>query len=251
MNMHRVSKKGVMVAIIILAVMIAFVAFEFLWVKYNGTPVPEPTISRTPQVIGSGSSLSYVVLGDSTAVSQGGAYEQGYAVATAHYLAKSHQVTWVNLAVSGSRAADIATKQAVKAATYKPDMVLIAVGANDVTHLTSSASVRKDLINSIATIRKANSAVRIIMTGSPDMGSVPRFPQPLRWLAGKRTVALNMVIMQVATEQRVVFAPIAEKTGPIFRAHPDLFAADKFHPNTEGYLTWISVLTAAIDQQQQ
>lgn len=237
-----------MIALLLLVAVIAFVLVEFLWVLYNGRLVPEPVTSRTPQTIGSGPGLRYAILGDSTAVSQGGGYEQGYAVATAQYLAKTHQVTWINLAVSGSRAADIAGKQIEQAVRFKPDLVLIAVGANDVTHLTGSGAVRANLSSAIASLRKINSNVGIILTGSPDMGSVPRFPQPVRWLAGVRTTTLNQTIQQLAAQHHVTFAPIAEKTGAAFRAHPNLFAADKFHPNTKGYLLWIPVLTTAIDQ---
>jgi len=248
MNMHWVSKKGIMIALLLLVAVITFVIVELLWVLYNGMPIPAPAISRTPQTIGKGPSLRYVVLGDSTAVSQGGSYDQGYVVATAQYLAGTHQVTWVNFAISGSRAADITTTQLKQAVMFKPDLVLIAVGANDVTHLTSSGGVRASLSSTIVALRKANSTVKIILTGSPDMGSVPRFPQPTRWLAGIRTKTLNKTIQQLVAQQHVTFAPIAEKTGPTFRAHPDLFAVDKFHPNTKGYLLWIPVLTTAIDQ---
>jgi len=44
----------------------------------------------------------------------------------------------------------------------------------------------------------------------------------------------------------LIFAPIAEKTGPLFRADPSLFAADRFHPNDRGYATWIPVLNEAL-----
>jgi lysophospholipase L1-like esterase len=201
-----------------------------------------PQIDRSAQTIGSGSKLTYVVMGDSTAVAQGGEYAQGYANTSAQYLSKKYLVTWVNVAVSGARAKDVATGQLREAITYNPDLVLVAVGANDVTHLTSISSVRKSLSAAIDSLRKANGKVQIILTGSPDMGSVPRFPQPVRWYMGTRTVEMNSMVVGLAKEKGVTFAPIAEKTGPTFRAHPELFAADKFHPNTQGYEFWIPVI---------
>jgi lysophospholipase L1-like esterase len=154
----------------------------------------------------------------------------------------------VNLAVSGARAHDVAGQQVAQAAVNKPDVVLVAVGANDVTHLTSIGSVRASLQTIIVTLRQANPQVRILFTGSPDMGAVPRIPQPLRALAGNRTKALNSMMSVLAAKEHVTFVPIAEKTGPIFRAHHELFAPDNFHPNTEGYKTWIPVIVAAIDE---
>lgn len=227
---------------------IGFLIFQIAYIKYSGSPVDRSEIPRGEQVIGSGPDLRYAVLGDSTAISQGGVYEEGYAVASAHYLAKDHTVRWKNVAVSGSRAKDVAAKQVPEIIAFKPDLVLIAVGANDVTHLTSISAVCSSLNQAVAALRAANPAVRIIVTGSPDMGSVPRFAQPVRWIAGRQTERLNKAIMKLARQQHLVFAPIAEQTGPTFRKHPELFAEDKFHPTTDGYQLWTPVIQRTIDQ---
>jgi lysophospholipase L1-like esterase len=139
-------------------------------------------------------------------------------------------------------------KQVSEVASFKPDIVLIAVGANDVTHLTNVNSVCDLLGQAVTRLRAANPEVRIIVTGSPDMGSVPRFAQPVRWIAGKQTERLNKQIVDMAHKEQVVFAPIAEQTGPLFRAHPELFAADKFHPTNDGYRLWVPVIERALDQ---
>ncbi len=224
------------------------IAVEYAWLKWNGSPVAQPNIAHSPQTIGSGTRLTYAILGDSTAIAQGATYNQGYAVATAHHLANRYRVTWVNFAVSGARAQDVVSDQAGKAGAYKPDVVLIAVAANDVTHVTAIDSVRSSLTATVQQLRQANSDVRIILTGSPDMGAIPRIPQPLRLIAGIRTNAINAMITQLAYDQKATFAPIAERTGPAFRAHPELFASDNFHPNASGYELWTPVLNAAIDQ---
>ena len=232
----------------VFAGLLLFGAFEYAWVKWSGTPVPEPDTPRTLQTIGTGPERTYVVMGDSTAVSQGGEYKQGYAVQTAEHQAKNYTVRWKNVAVAGARAADVDTKQLPEAVELMPDVVLIGVGANDVTHLTNIESVKQSLTHTIQELRNANSNVEIILTGSPDMGSVPRLPQPLRWVAGNRTKNINKMIVSLAKEQEVRFAPIAERTGKLFREHPELFASDKFHPNTEGYKTWTPVIIEALPQ---
>jgi lysophospholipase L1-like esterase len=240
-------KKSMVVAIILSTLLLVFMLFEVLWIMFNGTVVQMPQINRNAQTIGSGNKLTYLVMGDSTAVSQGGEYVKGYASTSAKYLSKNYLVTWVNVGVSGARAKDVASMQLAKATVHKPDLVLIAVSANDVTHLTSIGSVQKSLTTTIDDLRQANSKVQIILTGSPDMGSVPRFAQPVRWYMGKRTVEINHMVAKLAKEKGVIFAPIAEKTGSTFRAHPELFAADKFHPNTQGYELWNPVIQGAID----
>ncbi|HYH75451.1 MAG TPA: SGNH/GDSL hydrolase family protein [Candidatus Saccharimonadales bacterium] len=233
------------------ALSLVFIASQLLWLKFNGTPVPRPEIPRGAQTIGTGPVLTYVVLGDSTSISQGGEYTEGYAAQSAAHLAKTHTVTWLNAGVSGATAQDVASEQVARVLKYKPDVVLIAVGANDVTHRTTPKAVVASLEQTISKLRAANSQVRIVLTGSPDMGSPPRIPQPLRWIAGKRTVTLNKDIVALTEREGLVFAPIAAKTGPTFRKHPELFAADNFHPTTEGYRLWTPVITDALDQALQ
>lgn len=197
-------------------------------------------------VLGNGPHLRYVVMGDSTALSQGGDYSQGYAVKSAEFLAQTHRVTWTNTAISGSRAAGVRYKQLPRALRFRPDVVLIAVGANDVTHFTAYAKVEKHLAAIIDMLRLHNPRVKIVLTGSPDMGSIPRFPRPVRWLAAWRTRRLNEAVVKLANREQVNFAPIAAKTGPYFRKHPEMFAADKFHPNTLGYERWVPIIIEAL-----
>lgn len=205
--------------------------------------------SRAPRAFGgAGPRLSYVVLGDSTAAGRGAPYESGITVATARHLALSRRVTMTNLAVSGARMGDLVRSQVAPAARLRPDVVLIAVGANDVTNLTSTSSIQRDLRTLVDRLRGANQGIRIVVTASPDVGSVRRLAQPLRWVAGWRTEQINAAIEQVAAERGLTLAPIAQRTGPLFRKDPGLFAGDRFHPNARGYATWTPVLDQALDR---
>lgn len=233
---------------LVASIILLAVLYEVFYIKFNGRAIPRPDISRQIEVLGQGQPLTFIVLGDSTAVSQGGDYSQGYAVATAHYLARKYKVKWQNLAEPGARSIDVSEAQIKHASPLKPDIVLVAVGANDVTHLTSTKKVYGALQSSIDALRRANPDVKIILTGAPDMGSIPRLPQPLRSLAGIRTRQLNAVVQRLVADNQVTFAPIAARTGSIFRTHPELFAGDNFHPTTEGYIVWIPVIQLAVDE---
>lgn len=234
--------------LIFVLVFVVCIVFELAWLRFNGTPVPRPDIPRGVQLIGKGAPLTFVVLGDSTSVSQGSTYQQGYAVAAAQHLAQTYAVTWANVGVSGARAQDVATKQADDAAALRPDIAVIAIGANDVTHLTDFGNAQQSLLQAIDILREANPGVRIILTGSPDMGSPRRLPQPLRWAAGERTKSFNDMVVRLVQKEKLTFAPIAAKTGPTFRKHPELFAPDNFHPNGQGYALWSPVIITAIDE---
>ena len=200
-----------------------------------------------PRTFGTaGPSLTYVILGDSTAAGVGGDYEQGIAVSTARALGRTRRVSMSNFAVSGARMHDVRTRQLAAAVALRPSLVLLSAGANDVTHLTRVGSMRDDLRAIVEALRVANPDVKIVITGSPDMGSPPRIPRLLRGLASRRTKSVNRMFRAEAESLRLVFAPIAEVTGPLFRRDPTLFAADRFHPNDRGYATWIPVLDEAL-----
>lgn len=237
------------VAAIGILLLIVVVAANVLIIKYRGSTVAVPTIPRGIEYYGTGEPLTYVVFGDSTTIAQGGDYDKGYVRTTARYLAdQGKAVRLHNFGVSGARAADIPAHQIPRAAQITPDIVLIAVGANDVTHFTRTKQVIASLSDSIRQLRSANPKVRIIVTGAPQMGTVPRFPQPTRYFAGVQTNRLNTAVVELARDQNVTFAPIAEKTGPLFAAHPEYFAPDLFHPNNEGYATWSAVLIEALER---
>lgn len=189
--------------------------------------------------------LTFVVLGDSTGAGRGADYEAGIAVGSARALARSgRRVTLVNLAVSGATLADVRAEQVDAAASTRPDLVLLSAGANDVTGLRSSAAIREDLEAIADRLRRD---APIVVTGSPDVGSAPRLAQPLRAVAGIRAKQVNETVREVARERDLVFAPIAERTGPAFRRDRTLFAPDGYHPSADGYALWTPVLIEALE----
>ncbi|HJR60115.1 MAG TPA: GDSL-type esterase/lipase family protein [Vicinamibacterales bacterium] len=203
--------------------------------------------AREPMSFGaSGPATVYVVLGDSTAAGSGAPYDAGIAVQTARHLGVARRITMHNFGVSGARMRDVLERQLPQAEALRPDLVLISAAANDVTHLTSIPSMRRRLRETVRRLRAANPRVRIVVTGSPDMGSPPRIPWILRGTASLRTKMVNRMFKSETKTLNLVFAPIAERTGPLFRRDRLLFDADRFHPNARGYATWIAVLNDAL-----
>src|SRR4051812_14556582 len=124
---------GLLGALALLAVLV----LEALkaWTEGDPDEVVEPP--RAAQRFGAdGPELTYVVIGDSTAAGQGaGAVEGSIAWETARALARGRRVTMTNLADSGAVAGDVVSDQLAGAEELAPGLVLLAVGANDVTHL--------------------------------------------------------------------------------------------------------------------
>ncbi len=234
--------------LIFLGLLAAFVLIEGLLVKFNGKPVAVPDIPREAITYGEGEPLNYVVLGDSLSVGQGGDYQTGMAVTSAQQLAKTNKVSMTNVGVSGARAKDVLDKQLSGALKAKPDVALIIIGSNDITHITGIESVKSSINSTISQLVESNCHIKIVLTGSADMGAVPRLPQPLRYFAGQRVKKLNHAVTSIVQDNQLTFAPIAEKTGQAFRDDPTLFAADKFHPNTRGYDVMNTVIVSAVNE---
>lgn len=206
---------------------------------------PDPS----PVIIGDApSKINYLVLGDSAAAGQGADYSKGIAMQTGLNLTSKYTVTLTNLSQSGATTQDLISKQLEQATKLKPDLVLISISANDLTHLTSTKTIKDNLKTIIEELILAKCDIKIVLTGTPDMGSVVRFLQPLRWLAGYQTKVQNQVFDQIIQEYEVTLAPITKQTGPAFRADHSLFAEDRFHPNERGYALWTAVINQAIEK---
>ena len=246
-RLRRIAAGLLLAVVLLLAVLGIEALIAISTVPDDGYRAP----SQAPRSFGEGAArpLRFVVLGDSTGAGRGAPYERGIAVTTARRLAaKRRPVTLTNLAVSGARFDDVRRDQLPAAARLRPELVLVAAGANDVTALTRLGAVRDDVRAIADRLRTARCDVAIVLTASPDVGSAPRLAQPLRTVAGWRTRQLNDAVEDVARDRGLVVAAIAERTGRRFRADRSLFAADGFHPSARGYATWTPVIEAAFDR---
>lgn len=244
-----IAHKWLSTSLLTAAVVLLVLLWQVLYITLHySASVAAPAIPRGTEHFGaSGSKLNFVVMGDSTSIAQGAAYERGIARMSAVELAKTHQVSLTNVGVSGARVADVRATQLAKAVALKPDLVLLAIGANDVTHLTPLGSFRTNTVAIIAQLQVANPNVQIIMTGSPAMGSVARFAPPTQWLAGWRVRHINALFTSVAAQQKhVTVVPLAAKTAAAFKHNPGLFAPDNFHPNAAGYALWQPIVSSGL-----
>lgn len=191
-----------------------------------------------------GTPLRVVWLGDSTAAGVG-VDEPADALPTVVAAALGRPVDLTVLAVSGDTIGDVLADQVPVAAALVPDVVFVSVGANDVTHLTTQDDFG-GRYRALLDLLPADAEV--VLLGVPDMGAAPRLAQPLRAIAGYRGRELDEVVREVVVEAGARYVPIAEATGPTFRAEPDrMFAADGYHPSALGYRLWADAVLAEVD----
>jgi len=152
-----------------------------------------------------------------------------------------------SFAISGARVDDVLEKQlplllAIPTEDF-PEFVVIDVGANDVTHLTNVNGFRSSYLGILDKIPESAS---VIVLGVPDLGSVTRLAQPLRFVAGVRGGTYDAVV-EAMRDQGADYVNIADFTGPKFRADPDQYlAGDNYHASDAGYQLWADTVIPVI-----
>jgi lysophospholipase L1-like esterase len=115
-----------------------------------------------------------------------------------------------------------------------PDVVVIMVGANDVTHRKRLSEAVRGLDAAVRRLREVGAEV--VVGTCPDLGTIEQIPYPLRYLARRfsRELAAAQTIAVVEAGGRSV--SLGDLLGPEFQARPlEMFSSDKFHPSATGY----------------
>lgn len=185
-------------------------------------------------VVGAGDERPFrlVVLGDSTGAAVGaGDVALGYPRRVAEALAAGigSRVDLRVLAVSGARVADVLSGQMPRLPGLRPDLVLLVVGGNDVTHLTPAHAVRGDLRAIIA--GASATGAHVIVAGIPAMGTI-------RALGASYDAVWREEINRAGAAR----IELAAQTERRFREDPSLLSADGFHPSASGYAVWTDVI---------
>lgn len=182
--------------------------------------------------------LLYVALGDSAAQGVGASRPgRGYVGLVADHLRQrcGQTVRVVNLSVSGAKLGDAIELQLPALQQLKPDIVTIAIGANDIPGFEPERFSRE-----LAYL------LRLLPAGTI-VAEVPAF---YLGAAEASARAANRIIRRLATEHGFEVAPLHNRTraqgAPRYALNQ--VAADFFHPNDRGYRVWASAFIPLINQ---
>jgi lysophospholipase L1-like esterase len=184
-----------------------------------------------------GAEIRLVVLGDSSAAGYGAELpSETFAAAVAAGLAEQQRrpVRMRCLAVVGAESKGLPPQVEV-ALRHRPDVAVICIGGNDVTHRVSVQTAVGHLVHAVRGLRAAG--VEVIVGTCPDLGTIRPIQPPLRWLARRwsRQLATAQTIAVVEAGGRSV--SLGDLLGELFYADPDrMFSVDRFHPSGAGYL---------------
>ncbi len=194
-----------------------------------------------------GPAIKVVLLGDSSAAGYGvDRVEQTPGALVASGVAENadRRVYLRDFAMVGAKSSDLA-EQIDRTLPIRPDVVVILIGANDVTHtVMPSASVRH-LSEGVRRLREAGFAV--VVGTCPDLGTIKPIAPPLKQVARawSRRLAAAQTIAVVEEGGRTV--SLGSVLGPEFAAAPALlFGPDQFHPSAQGYKSLVAVMLPSV-----
>lgn len=191
------------------------------------------------------SPFHYVVIGDSTSLGQGATKQTenySYQFAQTTLLPKYPSIKISNLGVSGAKTIDVIEKQLEPAIALNSDLIMLSLGANDVTGLVSDADFRQNYTTILQKL--TTSKAQVVLLNIPAFSTVPLMWQPYRWLADQRGRQFNQIVVDIVQNHpNVKIVDIYNGTEPEFRLYPDRnFAQDKYHPSSAGYGVWARVI---------
>ncbi|VXA93717.1 SGNH/GDSL hydrolase family protein [Nocardioides sp. AX2bis] len=149
------------------------------------------------------------------------------------------------VAVVGSESAALAAQLDGLPATYRPDVAVIVVGGNDVTHRVPVADSVESLAVCIRRLRAVGTGV--VVGTCPDLGLLRPVPQPLRSLGSRASRQLAAAQEEAAVVAGAYAVSLARVVGPFFITNPDeMFSLDRFHPSPLGYKRTASALLPSV-----
>jgi lysophospholipase L1-like esterase len=183
-----------------------------------------------------GPPLTLVILGDSTAAGYGVHRPRetpGALLATGISRRLGRPVRLYRQAVVGAHSVQLGP-QVEAAIEHRPDLAVILIGANDVTHRANVSVAVRHLVNAVRELRAAGA--QVVVGTCPDLGTIRPIEPPLRWLARRWSRQMAAAQTVAVVEAGGWTVSLADLLGPKFAAEPlRMFSWDRFHPSAEGY----------------
>jgi lysophospholipase L1-like esterase len=204
-----------------------------------GKPLGElaPSADRVWRRAQDGSPVDLLMVGDSIAAGLGAPRRKdtpGARIAKGIARHTTRPVRLRTAAVVGAESGMLDTQLDGLPEEYRPDVAVIVVGGNDVTHRIPVALSVARLERAIARLRARGAAV--VVGTCPDLGALRAVPQPLRSIASRLSRQLAQAQATASVRAGAHVVRLHHAVGPIFLAEPDeMFSLDRFHPSALGY----------------
>lgn len=212
---------------------------QALWLRNRVTRLPAAAGKRQGQTgfsSGFGGTLNLLAIGDSIMDGVGvDDIENSLAVRFAEAVSSKSgcRVEWRIEGESGFDILSLLGRLEEIEESAAADIILISIGVNDVTGLSSGKQWRRRISRLLSTLEQRWPDAEVLFTGLPPMSRFPLPPQPLRFSLGLRSSMLDGIAAEVISG----YPNIKHVPTDIDPAkHP--FCADGFHPDASTCLLW-------------
>ena len=216
---------------------------------------PQSTSGRQPMLpCDRGQPLAYVALGDSTV------YGQGASSPAANYVSRLAaqlrtiypQTALTNLGVNGATASDVVEGQLRRAVALQPQLVTLSVGPNDLVGGRSATAFEQDIdaiLRTLASQTKAVVVVNLLPDLLPDLAVAPALVPSQRAAVGAQVVRFNDALRHVVPRYSGVLVDLYGPSQQQVSNHPELLAADYYHPSDAGYARWAEIMWRGVAER--
>jgi lysophospholipase L1-like esterase len=147
---------------------------------------------------------------------------------------KYSEVSTYNLGICADDSTGLLKRFRVEAIPRKPDVIILAIGINDIRHQPDQPILFDKFENNIRdlvsqAIEFTNKIVILGITPVDEKLMTPRNVPPYNFRENKDIIKCNEILKVVAEKQKIIFIPI-----PRDFSVEDL--SDGLHPNTKGHL---------------
>jgi lysophospholipase L1-like esterase len=184
-----------------------------------------------------GEPVRLVLLGDSSAAGYGvdKARDTPGALLAAGIAERLHRPVDLCCAAVVGATSDGLVPQREQALAFAPDLAVILIGANDVTHRIRVPVAVGYLAQTVRLLRDAGA--KVVVGTCPDLGTIRPVQPPLRWLARQWSRDMAAAQTVAVVEAGGATVSLGDLLGPQFAAFPEtMFSSDRFHPSEAGYL---------------
>ena len=196
---------------------------------------------------GSGKHYTLIAIGDSIIAGVGATtLAKALVGQTAEKLSSllNCKITWEAIASIGAASQQVIEQLVPQLPDNQPDFMVVSVGVNDVTSLSSVASWRQNLAKLLKALGAYTPSAIIAVAGIPPLRGFPILPQPMRALFGIRGETFDRILLEeIARHQNTIHVPLD------FEPEPHMFSADGFHPSEESYQEFGGMIAQGIAQK--
>ncbi len=202
--------------------------------------LPEPAGARQG-VTGDGPPLRMLIIGDSSALGVGVTTQDDALLGQmVRRLTHKFRVDYTLVAMSGARTCDV-LKWLDDLPQGPFDLVITALGVNDVTKAVTLRQFRRRQIALVAGLKARLADPFVIVSGLPPVHQFPLLPPLLKWILGRQARRFDRRLDDVAAAH-----PRCAIARPTIGLGVHNMAADGFHPGPEVYAAWADTIIAVL-----